>query len=502
MQNGVYEWFRSEPFLNIVILIAIVIGGYFIAAVLRLAIRRALARTDFDERIAGALLGPARARSVDTGKWVSTVVFYVVLGFVAVAALQRIGLGAAAEPVNDLLRKVFGFLPNIAAAALIMLAAWAVATILRRVVRTVLEKTSLDDSLGKELRDEEQGVPASQTIGDTVYWLVFLVFLPAALSALQLFGLLNPVRDMLARALTFLPNLFIAAVILFVGWIVARLVQRIVTNLLTSAGADDLATRMGFDKALGEQRMSQVLGLVVYVLILIPVAIAALNALQLDAITRPASAMLQTVFDALPRIFAAVIVLGLSYVVGRMVAELVRNLLSSAGFDRVLVKIGVAKDTPDADERTPSRVVGHIVLAGVMLFAFVEAANLLDFGRVADLVSDLLLLGGRIVLGLIIMGLGFWLANLAASAVESSNAAQAKLLATTARASIVVLATAMGLRQMGIANEIIELAFGLMLGAVAVAFALAFGLGAREEAGAQVREWRNKRKHDPRNLTP
>ena len=417
-------------------------------------------------------------------------------------ALQRIGLGAAAEPVNDLLRKVFGFLPNIAAAALIMLAAWAVATILRRVVRTVLEKTSLDDSLGKELRDEEQGVPASQTIGDTVYWLVFLVFLPAALSALQLFGLLNPVRDMLARALTFLPNLFIAAVILFVGWIVARLVQRIVTNLLTSAGADDLATRMGFDKALGEQRMSQVLGLVVYVLILIPVAIAALNALQLDAITRPASAMLQTVFDALPRIFAAVIVLGLSYVVGRMVAELVRNLLSSAGFDRVLVKIGVAKDTPDADERTPSRVVGHIVLAGVMLFAFVEAANLLDFGRVADLVSDLLLLGGRIVLGLIIMGLGFWLANLAASAVESSNAAQAKLLATTARASIVVLATAMGLRQMGIANEIIELAFGLMLGAVAVAFALAFGLGAREEAGAQVREWRNKRKHDPRNLTP
>jgi hypothetical protein len=47
----------------------------------------------------------------------------------------------------------------------------------------------------------------------------------------------------------------------------------------------------------------------------------------------------------------------------------------------------------------------------------------------------------------------------------------------------------MGLRQMGIANDIVNLAFGLLLGAIAVAVALAFGLGARDIAGAEVSRW-------------
>jgi hypothetical protein len=74
--------------------------------------------------------------------------------------------------------------------------------------------------------------------------------------------------------------------------------------------------------------------------------------------------------------------------------------------------------------------------------------------------------------------------------VQASGVAQSGLLAVAARVSILVLAGAMALRQMGLANEIINLAFGLLLGAIAVAMALAFGLGGRELAARELEEWR------------
>lgn len=69
--------------------------------------------------------------------------------------------------------------------------------------------------------------------------------------------------------------------------------------------------------------------------------------------------------------------------------------------------------------------------------------------------------------------------------------AQALILGQVARIAIIVLVSAMALQRIGIAPNIVNLAFGLLLGAIAVAIALAFGLGGRDIAGEQVREWLN-----------
>jgi hypothetical protein len=230
------------------------------------------------------------------------------------------------------------------------------------------------------------------------------------------------------------------------------------------------------------------LGLVVYVLILIPVLIAALNALALEAITQPATNMLDTILGALPAVFAAGLVVAIAYVVGRVVAGLIANLLSGAGFDAVLTRMGLGKE-PAEGERTPSEIVGYLVLVAIMLFASIEALRLLGFESVADLVTQFTAFANQVILGLIIFAIGLYLANLAAKTVQASEAAQAGLLAMAARVSVLVLAGAMGLRQMGLANEIINVAFGLLLGAIAVAVALAFGLGGRELAARELEEW-------------
>jgi hypothetical protein len=175
--------------------------------------------------------------------------------------------------------------------------------------------------------------------------------------------------------------------------------------------------------------------------------------------------------------------------VGRLVAGLITNLLAGAGFNNVLVRLGLAKDATSESERSPAGVVGTLILVAIMLFASIEAAGLLGFENLSVLLSDFVGFAGQVVLGLIVFGVGLFLANLAAQTVRASGASQSNLLAAAARISIIILSGAIALRQMGLANEIIEIAFGLLLGAVAVALALSFGLGGRDFAARQIQTW-------------
>ncbi len=129
------------------------------------------------------------------------------------------------------------------------------------------------------------------------------------------------------------------------------------------------------------------------------------------------------------------------------------------------------------------------MLAAILLFAAIEAARQLGFGALADLLVAFTVLAGQVLLGLVIFAIGLYLANLAAAAVRATGSPQADLLAAVARAAVLVLTGAMALRQMGLANEIVNLAFGLLLGALAVAAALAFGLGGRAVAGRELEAW-------------
>ena len=534
---------------NLLAAVAILVIGWIVAAVVSSLIRGALRRTTLDNRIAGALGGgrggatPLQVESV-----ISKGIYYLILVFVVIAALEALGLAAVATPLNSFLGQVLAFIPRLIGAGVLIAVAWLVATVLRTVVARVLASTRLDervrdaagdapaagDRLEREAAESgsvgtaagsaavapaaqagaavqaRTGKPLSETLSEVVYWLVWLLFLPGILGALGLEGILAPVQGMVDRTLAFLPNLIAAAVMLAVGWFVARLLQRIVSGLLAGVGVDALADRVGLGGALGNQRLSTLLGLVVYILVFLPIVVAALNALQLEAVTRPVSNMLNTILAAIPNIFAAVLVLAVSFVVGRMVAGLVTGLLASAGFDSLPARLGLSRSPTAAQAagaatgamastgQRPSAVAGNLVLVAVMLFAAIEASRFLGFALLADLLAQFLEFAGHILAGLAVFAVALWLSRLAADLVRSSGVQQAGMLALAARVSVVVLGGAMALRQMGLANEIVNLAFGLLLGAIALASGLAFGLGGRDVAGEEVREWRDAVKSDPR----
>jgi hypothetical protein len=256
--------------------------------------------------------------------------------------------------------------------------------------------------------------------------------------------------------------------------------------LLVSVGVDNIGKKAGI-AATGKQ-LSQLVGLIVYVLVLIPVLIAAFNVLNIEGITEPASNMLDAILLALPSIFAALILLAIAYIVAKLAAGLITKVLTGAGFDNILVTLGLAKQG-GKPKRTPSEVVGYLTLVIIMLFAATEAASLLNFFWLADLLSRFLVFAGQVGLGLLIFGVGMFLANVVARALIDSQASHAGLLSLAARVAILVLAGAMALRQMGLANEIINIAFGLIVGTIAVAVALAVGIGGRDIAAQELKEW-------------
>jgi hypothetical protein len=472
---------------NLVAALAVLVIGWLLALLVAKLVQAALRRTTIDNRVAAWVRGE-EGEAPDIEPIIGKIIFWFLMIFVLIAFFQTLQLTVVTEPLQNLLDKIVGAAPNVLWAAVLLLIAWLLATGLRLVVRKVFEGLRLDERLGSEVAEEaeEKRVPVSQMLSETVYWLIFLLFLPAILGALRLQGLLDPIQSMVEKLVGFLPNLFAAAAIFIVGWFIARIVRRIVANLLAAVGLDAVGERVGLEKALGKQRLSGLVGLVLYTFILLMVLVLSLDALKLEKITRPASDMLDQILGAIPGLFGAGLILTIAFIIGKLVASLVTNLLRAAGFDRLLEKMGFEWRS-EAVGGGASGLVGHLVIVLVMLFAAVEALNLLEFGQLASLVSSFIVFFGNVLLGVAIFGLGLYLANLAARAIEAGG--QNPLLASAAKVAITILAGAMALRQMDVAEDIINMAFGLILGAAAVAAAIAFGMGGRDLARQELERW-------------
>ena len=476
--------------------LGILVVGWLIALIVGALVRGLLRRTTIDNRLTAWFAGDAGAKDLHVESWISKGIYYLIMLFVLVAVFQTLGLTILTQPLNRLLTQIFEFAPRILGAGFLLIIAWILATVLRLVISKALTAAKLDERLKSEVGVEGEQQPSlAKSLADAVYWLTFLLFLPGVLNALAVQGLLEPIQAMVSKVAGFIPNLFTAGVILGVGWFVARIVQRVVSSLLSAVGLDALSEKGGLSAVLGAHRLSGVVGLVAYILIFLPVVIAALNALQMEAITVPASNMLTVILEAIPAIFGAVLVLTIAYLVGRVVSGLVANLLAGAGFNGILAKLGLGKEA-DEGSRTPSEIVGTLILVAIMLFAVTEAAGLIGFEVLSSLTSQFLVFAGRIVVGFIIFAIGLYLANFVHKTVLATGAAQAQLMALGARIAIVVLSGAMALRHMGLADEIVNLAFGMVLGAVAVALAIAFGLGGREFAASQLEGWLQSMKSD------
>jgi hypothetical protein len=390
--------------------------------------------------------------------------------------------------------------PKVLIAILILVATWIVA----RAVQWVLQK-AVDRS--PALRKHVTGTPeetVGHQLGTIAKLIIWLVGIMAALSFLGIAQILAPINELVTEIFEFLPRLIGAGVIFFVGLIVARIVRRLVYTVLVAANIDGLLARIGIGSTEGTYRadpnavppgavpgstrasLAKAAGVLVYALIIIPVAIAALQVLGIEAISGPAITMLNEILMAIPRVLAAALWIGIAFVAARFLKTIIEAILPPTGFDDAIRSTGVLPV-----RASPSRIVANIAMIAIILAASIEAAKQLGGDEIAIFLIQVTELGSKVIFGTLIIVAGVFLARIIANLVGSGTG-EGGFAQTIVRYAIIGLFTAIGLTFMGLADQIVMLAFGLILGSAAVATALAFGLGGREAAGRVAEFWADR----------
>lgn len=337
----------------------------------------------------------------------------------------------------------------------------------------------LVDNVSFFKRHTSGGETIGTQLGRIVSLLIWLFGLLAILQVFDLGGVMRPVTTLLDNIMAFLPNLIGAALIFFIGLMVARILRDLTVTALQTVDFDKWVNRGGAETLTGNPALSRTIGTIVYVLVIIPVAIMALEALDLETISGPASDMLRLILAAIPRIIGAAVLLGIGYLIGRFVVDILKDLLVGLGVDRALASSEVLPATTSL-----SAIVARVAQVAIVLFFAIAATRLLGFPELTAILDRILELGGRVVFGAVVIGVGFLIAGLLARLV--AGAAETTLAASIVRWAAVILFTFMGLEFMGVGEDIVQLAFGALVIGGAVAGALAFGLGGRQWAARQL----------------
>lgn len=375
--------------------------------------------------------------------------------------------------LERLIHTISDSLPGVVGAVVVLIVGWLFAVLIRKVVHSLMKKTEWDERLlGNTIVD------TNKFIANLVYYILMLIILLIVLEMLGVSYVLDPIRNMLNEFLGFIPNILAGMAIIFIGYIIAKFIS----NLVKMAGSffDRLANNMGFKET---DKLVHFIQQLVFIVIFIPFIIQGLNALHLEAITNPANNVLHQMLDSVPNIIGAVLIITIFVVGGRFITSFVKDLLANVGIDKLVEKLQL---TSVLGKQKLSSIVANIIFFFMVFFGVISGVEMLGLDRLAEVLHTILNLSGNVLFGLIILVMGNFLGSIIYKSMNASE--NNSFVAGLARVAIVGLFLAIALRTMGIANSIVELAFGLTLGAIAVAVALSYGLGGREAAGKHMEQ--------------
>lgn len=381
--------------------------------------------------------------------------------------------------VADLVSRAVQIGLSLVQAFLILLIGWLASKLVRSIVVRALHKTQIDNHLAALLTGgRKERLAVEETVGTLVYGVMMLFVSIEVLRALGLTMVTEPLNDLLGQVTGFVPQLFAAASVALVAWVLAGLARVLISNLLQGR---DLDRRLGeaIDDE-GTPSLAKTLSDAGFYLVLLFFLPQVLDALRMEGLT-PVKEMVGQILSILPNLLGVVIMLAVFYFVARIVQRLVVPLLGKVGFDRLPEALGLeGTQGPKA-----STVAGWVVMGSLLSMGFVQGAEMLGLELVSNAVQGLVMGMGRMLLASGIVAVGLYLGRLVQTAVAQWEAGQGRAgtpLARTARWAILCLAGAMALGQTGLAPEITQMTFGAFVFGAAIAGGLAFGLGGRESA--------------------
>lgn len=561
------EWARA-PWLNEIwqntypklpqvgIALGILIGGWILAAVLSRVIFAALRRTTIDDKIAQMLgyeTGGEHGARVE--RVLSKTIYYLLLVFVAVAFFGYLGIAAVTAPLVTVLDGFAGAVPSVLKAVVIGFAGFLLATGARKLIVAMLTKVDFDGRMKKlggedevvaaEVEDDDgkkkkkkkkarDETPLAETLGDVAYWFILVVAAIPVLEALKIGVLAAPLSAAFAAVTTYLPKVAAAAILLVVGYVLARAVRAIVSGVLSKVGVDRAVARLGFGGVAGEHPLSGILGAIAMAFVLLHFAISAVGRLEIAEISTPLRLMLEQIYVYLPKLLVGAVLMAIGVVVARVAGNVAARLLAAMGFNTLMGHIGVYKATDaarqqereskalmekrmeggavvdDADDdkpdelfaggtglHTPADVAGVVVGALIVLLFLRQVLGTMGLEGLAQLLDRLIAYLPNAIVAMVVVGAGLWAGNWAHQRVDEltrqSTDRLVRAMGSVAHVAIVAFTIMIALGQLGVGRQLISIAFALVLGSVCLAAALAFGLGGRDVASKILEKEYSKR---------
>jgi len=379
------------------------------------------------------------------------------------------------ESFQNVVNSVIASIPTLLHAIALIVISILVAMLVRGIILKLGRKLKLDVKLGKFGLSEE--TCSLKFLANFLALLVFILFLPGILETLGLRTVTVPINTMITDLLSFIPHLLGATIVLFVGYYGAKIVKQIVVAILRKTKLDSFQDKLNIQGAPDTVKFSAVIGNIVFALVFIPLVVSALDILGIEAISAPSVGMLTTIFDIIPNIFAAILLVIAGILIARLVHSILFGLLSSFGIDNLIKRI---KGVDSENKFSLVKIITETVKFIIVVLFIVQALNVLNLEFMSNVGAVIISYLPSLIFAFIIAIAGYIFASWLRSIIDAST--NGKRAAVFAQYSVLVLTGFIVLNQLGFAMEIVNIVFLVIIGAAAVAFAIAFGIGGRDFA--------------------
>ena len=384
--------------------------------------------------------------------------------------------------MNELTINLEQSIPDILVGILFLIIAIIAGYIVKNLIVKGAKSLKLDQKFGDSAK-EANSIP--ELLGKLGFILTVLFFLPGIFDRFGLNNISAPLTGMLGTFLGYIPRLIGAALLLFLGFVIAKIVQQLTMGFLERVKVDKLKDKMGLtDSDDSEEPSKNALsiadlgGKVLYVIVLIPFIIAALEVLSIDTITDPAVTMLMSITAIIPQILAAGILILIGIFIAKLVGDLVENIIDGFGLSD---KVADVMDEPRATGFDLGRVVGIVVKALIVLFFTVQAFDLIGL-TIFQTIGGAVIAYLPMILSALLILLGGYVLGSVSKRFIVDTLPQARFAAMIIKGVIITIAALMALSHLGIGALFVETLFIAIIVASAVAFAIAFGIGGRDFA--------------------
>lgn len=367
-------------------------------------------------------------------------------------------------------------IPNWIYAVLMLVVAFVAASIVKTLMVKLLKALKAEEKLAKiGVKDASTG-SSIEFIAKLAYFVTFLLFLPGVLDKLGMNSVSQPITNMVNSFLAFIPKLVGAGIIIAVGVFIAKIVRDLLIALLRATKIDQLQAKAGI-LVTESSALSTIISNVIYGIILLVMITSALDALGIEAISVPANAIVKSIFDMIPYVLGAIVIIAVGVFISNLVAKLLGSLLAGVGTDKLIEKM---TGTP-AKKVVLSKLISSVVKYVLIIIFIVQGINVLQLPVLTEIGAAVIGYMPAVLSAVIIVAIGVFAANTAETALVKKFP-EAKASALVAKVAIYVLTAFLCLSQLNVANVIVETTFILLIAALCIAFAVAFGVGGRKFA--------------------